>query len=106
MTVADGSNTREAKMVGPIVRGMDGDLCDAVINAIRTDNPNVEVNVDDQGGYVRITTERRCRLTRASMEDELGRPFRLADLEPALASFSGRIIVGDEEIVWHLDREG
>jgi toluene monooxygenase system protein D len=106
MAVVDGSTAHEKKMVGPIVRGMDGELCEAVINAIQTDNPDVEVNVDDQGGYVRITTERRCRLTRASMEEELGRTFRLSDLEPALASFSGRILVGDDEIIWHLDREG
>ncbi|WP_343910616.1 MmoB/DmpM family protein [Nocardioides aquiterrae] len=93
-------------MVGPILRGVDGDFCDAMINAIEIDNPDTEVVVDDQGGYIRISAERRCRLTRTTLEDELGRPFRLSDIEPNLAGFSGRIIVGDDEIVWHLDREG
>lgn len=95
-----------AKRVGPIVRGVDGEFCDAIINAILTDNPDADVDVDDQGGYVRITTEWHCRLTRASLEEELGRTYRLSDIEPNLASFAGRIIVSDDEIIWHLDRKG
>ena len=93
------------KRVGPIMRGVDGELCDAVINAIEDDNPGADVEVDDQGGYVRITTPQRCRLTRASLERELGRTFHLPELEINLAGFAGRIIVGDDEIVWHLERE-
>jgi len=77
-----------------------------LVAAIEIDNPDTEVIVDDQGGYVRISTERRCRLTRATLEDELGYSFRLSDLEPNLAGFSGRINVGDDEIIWQLDREG
>lgn len=93
------------KRVGPILRGVDGELCDAVIQAIEDDNPDADVEVDDQGGYVKITTPWRCRLTRASLENELGREFRLADIEINLAGFAGRILVGDDEIVWHLERE-
>lgn len=93
------------KRVGPILRGIDADFCDAIINAIETDNPHSDVEVDDQGGYVRITTPWRCRLTRHSVEEELGTDFRLADIEPNLAGFAGRIQFGDDEIVWHLDRE-
>lgn len=93
------------KRVGPIIRGVDGELCDAVINAIEDDNPGADVEVDDQGGYVKITTPQRCRLTRASLERELGRTFHLPELEINLAGFAGRIIVGDDEIVWHLERE-
>ncbi len=101
MTTTD----EHVKRVGPIMRGVDGELCDAVINAIEDDNPDSDVEVDDQVGYVKITTPWRCRLTRASLERELGRSFRLADIETNLAGFAGRIIVGDDEIVWHLDRE-
>ncbi|MEE6176946.1 MmoB/DmpM family protein [Mycobacterium sp. 050134] len=93
------------KRVGPIVRGVDSDFCDAVISAIEDDNPGADVEVDDQGGYVRITTPWRCRLTRDSLERELGRSFRLADIEPNLAGFAGRILVGDDEVIWHLERE-
>lgn len=93
------------KRVGPIVRGVDGEFCDALISAIEDDNPDSDVEVDDQGGYVKITTPWRCRLTRESLERELGRSFRLSDIEPNLAGFAGRILVGDDEVIWHLDRK-
>lgn len=93
------------KMVGPVVRGMDGDLAEAVITAIENDNPGLDVEVDDQGGYVRVGTEGRCRLTRASLEDALGRPFPLHRLEPSLAGFAGRMQLSDDEVVWYLERQ-
>ena len=93
------------KMVGPVVRGFDANLADAVINAIEEDNPDVEVLVDDQGGYIRIATPNVCRMTRASLEDALGRTFPLHQLEPSLAGFAGRMTVSDEEVVWYLERE-
>lgn len=93
------------KRVGPIIRGVDGELCDAVINAIEDDNPGADIEVDDQGGYVKITAPWHCRLTLASLERELGRKFNLPELEINLAGFAGRILVSDDEINWHLDRE-
>ena len=45
MTTTD----EHVKRVGPVLRGVDGELCDAVINAIEDDNPDAEVEVDDQG---------------------------------------------------------
>jgi len=100
-----GEHVTAEKRVGPILRGLDADFCDAIINAIETDNPHSDVEVDDQGGYVRITTPWRCRLTRESLEQELGCDFRLSDIEPNLAGFAGRIQFGDDEVIWHLDRE-
>ena len=97
--------SQSAKLVGPVMRGMDGELADAVIAAVERDNPGQEVLVDDQGGYIRIATERRCVLTRSTLEDELGRPFPLSSLEPALASFAGRVSTSDEQVVWYLERE-
>lgn len=93
------------KMVGPVVRGMDANLADAVITAIETDNPEVDVHVDDQGGYIRIATPNRCRLTRASLEDALGRTMALHQLEPQLAGFAGRMKLSDDEVVWYLERQ-
>lgn len=93
------------KMVGPVVRGLDANLADAVITAIETDNPDSEVHVDDQGGYIRIGTPHTCRMTRASLEDALGRPFRLHQLEPQLAGFAGRMKLTDDEVVWFLERQ-
>lgn len=93
------------KYVGPVVRGLDANLADAVIAAIEEDNPDADVLVDDQGGYIRIHTPNECRLTRASLEDAMGRPFKLHQLEPQLAGFAGRMKSSDDEIVWFLERQ-
>jgi toluene monooxygenase system protein D len=45
-------------------------------------------------------------VTRKSLEAVLGRSFRLADLEPSLSGFAGRMrYVGDEALEWYLERE-
>ena len=93
------------KLVGPLIRGVDADLAEAVIAAIEVDNPGAEVVVDDAGGYVRVNIAGRCVLTRASLAKELGRDFELSQLEPALSGFAGRMKIGDGEIVWYLERE-
>lgn len=96
---------QHVKMVGPVVRGMDPMLAEAVITAIEEDNPDVDVVVDDQGGYIRIVTPNVCRLTRASLEEAMGRTFHLHQLEPQLAGFAGRMKSTDDEVVWYLERQ-
>ena len=76
-----------------------------MIDAIEADNPDADVEVDDEGGYIRISTPNRCRLTRASLEDALGRTFKLHQLEPSLAGFAGRMKLTDDEVVWYLERQ-
>ena len=93
------------KMVGPVVRGLDANLAEAVITAIEVDNPDADVQVDDQIGYIRIATPNVCRMTRASLEEALGRSFRLHELEPQLAGFAGRMKLTDDEVVWYLERQ-
>jgi toluene monooxygenase system protein D len=45
-------------------------------------------------------------VTRKSLETVLGRRFQLADLEPSLSGFAGRMrYVGDEALEWYLERE-
>ncbi|BAY44584.1 Toluene-4-monooxygenase system protein D [Scytonema sp. HK-05] len=89
------------KLVGPVVR--DGEIAEALITAIERDNPDAQVYVDDRGGYIRIHTEKYCRVTRQSLEAALGRSCPLSQIEPALATFAGRIQSGDQEIVWYLE---
>lgn len=93
------------KMVGPVIRGMDDELARAVVEAVEIDNPDADVVVEDRGGYIRISVPQRCRLTAASLSDVLGRPFRLAELEPSLSGFAGRMRGDDDVIVWFLERE-
>lgn len=104
MTQSD-AQVSEVKRVGPVLRGVDRHFCDAVIDAIEADNPDSDVEVDDQGGYIRITVPWRCRLTRESLERELGHDFRLSDIESHLASFAGHIQTADDVVVWQLDQK-
>jgi toluene monooxygenase system protein D len=95
------------KLVGPVMRGTDRVMSDAVIEAIELDNPGAEISVEDQGGYVRIGIAQRCLLTRASMEEALGRDhFKMSELEQSLSAFAGRMRwLSDDEVEWYLDRE-
>lgn len=98
--------TVETRRVGPVIRGVDRRIADAVVDAVMIDNPEVEVSVEDHGGYVRVSCPRRCRLTRASLEEALDEPFPLSELEPALSAFAGRMrYLGDDEVEWYLERE-
>ena len=85
-------------LVGPVIR--EGALADAVIDAVTDDNPGKDVKVFERGDYVRIHTERECRLTRASIQMHLGRHFELAMLEAEMPSFKGRMESSTEEMRW------
>lgn len=85
-------------LVGPVVRA--GTLAEAVIDAVAEDNPGRDVLVLDRDDYVRIHTTGECRLTRASLEKHLGRPYQLAALEIEMPSFKGRLRTRTNEYVW------
>ena len=84
---------------GPILRT--GEIADAALDALAEDNPEKKVFVIDRGDYVRINTLGECRLTRKSMERNLGREFALPRIEIEMPSFAGRIRTSDHEIVWY-----
>ena len=94
----------EVKLVGPVIRGVDEDIIGAVIAAAERDNPEAELVIDDRGGYVRVQADGSFRLTRQSMQEELGRPFQLSEIEPSLVSFAGRLESHDEAWVWSIKR--
>ncbi|MGW4732599.1 MmoB/DmpM family protein [Streptomyces shenzhenensis] len=93
-----------AKMVGPIIRGTDAELAEAIIAAIEEDNRGKTVEVIDRGGYIRIQVEWECRLTRASLESELGSPYPLSLIESVLTAFAGRMKTTDDQLIWCLER--
>lgn len=75
--------------VGPIMRA--GDIAQAVIDAAEIDNPDKNIKVEDKKAYLRIYTENELVLYKETLEQELGRPFNMNELEINLASFAGRI---------------
>lgn len=89
-----------AGTVGPVIQS--GEVARAVVAAVEGDNAGRAVNVVDRGSYIRIEVERECVITRASVERELGRPFKLHELEVNMPSFAGRIDTSTEMIRFYL----
>jgi toluene monooxygenase system protein D len=85
--------------VGPVLRV--GDLAEAVARAIAEDNPGRRISILDRGDYVRIHTEQKCRLTRQTLERQLGQAYELRLLEIDMPSFSGRLKTRVDEYVWY-----
>jgi len=76
-------------LVGPVVRS--GEVAEAVAEAARIDNPSREVTVVDHTAYVRVQCADECVIRRETIEEALGRPFLMRELEVNLASFAGQI---------------
>ncbi len=105
MTASVTPEADQLKLVGPVIRGAEGDLADALITAMEVDNPGAQIYIDDRGGYIRINMVERCVVTRASLEDALGKSFPLVQIEPALCGFAGRIDMQEDQVVWFLERK-
>jgi toluene monooxygenase system protein D len=88
-------------LVGPVLRMVDE--LDAVVRAIVDDNPDREIEVIDRGAYVRVQAPRCLRVSRASIERQIGRPYQMRELEKILASFAGRIVTTSDEVVWRYE---
>ena len=86
--------------VGPVLR-MSDDL-DAIIAAIVEDNPGKQISVIDRGAYTRVSGDGELRVTRASIERNLGRDFQMRQLEGLMSAFAGRIDMTSEEVWWRL----
>jgi toluene monooxygenase system protein D len=85
------------RIVGPVLVG--GPTTRAVLAAI--EELNGEATIVDRQGYVRVRVPVRCVVTRAAIEQHLGRPFEMrTELEPLLASFVGRMTLDPEQVTW------
>lgn len=82
--------------VGPVVRM--GDVADAVIEAVKIDNPDREVLVEDHAAYIRVHCPWECIIREKTMSETLGRPFKMRELEVNLASFAGQIEFGTDYV--------
>lgn len=103
MSTTSSAQAYHNNLVGPVMRA--GDLATAVIEAAKVDNPGKEVFVDDKRAYIRIHTEQEMVLHRETIEEELGRPFKMNDLEVDLSSFAGQIESGDNSIRFYFTKK-
>lgn len=90
------SNAEINNAVGPIMR--QGELARAVAEAAAIDNPGKRISVDDKVAYVRVQTEDEMIIKRETIEEMLGRPFAMRDLEVDLSSFAGRIETHSDQV--------
>ncbi len=88
--------------VGPVLRS--GELAEAVIEAIRLDNPGKEIDVLDRHAYLRVSVERECIVRRSTLEQCLGRAIGMQQIEPILGSFSGQIETTEDYLRFYLER--
>ena len=96
MSTTSSAQAYHNNLVGPVMRA--GDLAMAVIEAAKVDNPGKEVFVEDKRAYIRIHAEQEMILREATIEEELGRPFKINDLEVDLSSFAGQIESQDKAV--------
>ena len=96
------SNTEPiADPVGPVLQV--GEVARAVADAAVTDNPGCRVEIRDRGSYVRVEVEGgECVLRRETIAEELGRPFKMSELELIMPSFVGRIETGGDVFRFYL----
>ena len=88
--------------VGPVLRA--GEVADAVVEALQEDNPGKEFTVEDRVAYVRAETEGECIVRAETVAQVLGRPFKIAELEVNLSSFSGRIETTDHTMRFYFEK--
>ena len=89
-------NASSNNMVGPIMRG--GELAEVMAEVAEMDNPDKDIHVTDRNAYVRIEAEHELQFNRSTIEEVLGRPFKMSELEIELGSFAGQIEVSTDHV--------
>ena len=97
-----GDEAARKNAVGPVLRA--GEVADAVVEALQEDNPGKEFTVEDRVAYVRAETEGECVVRAETVARVLGRPFKIAELEVNLSSFSGRIETTDDTMRFYFEK--
>ncbi len=89
--------------VGPVMRA--GEVAEAVKEAAHIDNPTRDILIEDMNAYVRIFADDELIITRATMEECLGRRFVMQELEVNLSSFAGRIETGSQQFRFYFTQK-
>ncbi len=82
--------------VGPVIKN--GEIGDAVLEAIREDNGGRKIAVEEHASYLRITVEKECVLRFDTVASMLGREVTRSDIESNMPSLEGFIRVDSEKM--------
>lgn len=88
------------RVVGPVMQS--GEIAQAVIEAIREDNAPKTVEVQDRGSYIRISVEDECIINRTTVEEMMGRPFKMFEMEAYMSGFNGQIETSSDHIRFYM----
>lgn len=100
---AEQGRAERADWVGPVLEA--GELADAIVEAIRVDQPAAVV--EDRESYLRVLCPSPCVVRRAEVERRTGRSFALpVDLEQVMPSFKGRLTIEADQVTWTLAARG
>ncbi len=86
--------------VGPVLQS--GEVANAVVEAVKEDNPGKNVDVQDRGSYIRIDVEKECIIRRETVEEMIGRPFKMFEMEAHMSAFNGQIETSTDFIRFYL----
>jgi toluene monooxygenase system protein D len=96
------SDDSRRNSVGPVLRA--GEVADAVVEAMKEDNPNKKFTIENRVAYVRVETEGECFIRQETLSDMLGRPISMPEVEVNLTSFAGRIETTDTYMRFYLKK--
>ena len=89
-------NSQLGRQVGPVIKN--GEVGDAVLEAIYEDNPGRKIEVEEHASYIRIKVEKECILRFDTVADMLGREVTRSDIESNMPSLEGFIRVDSEKM--------
>ena len=89
-------NPQSNRQVGPVINN--GEIGDAVLEAIYEDNQGRKIEVEEHASYIRIKVEKVCVLRFDTVSDMLGRDVTRSDIESNMPSLEGFIRVDSEKM--------
>jgi phenol hydroxylase P2 protein len=82
-------------MANTFIAFQKGEEARCIVEAIVEDNPGAIVN--EQPAMVKVDVPRRMVIRRATVEEKIGRPFDLQELQVYLITISGHLDETDDE---------
>ena len=83
------STTTDTAYAGPVLRC--GEIADAVVEAVREDNAEREIIIEEHASYIRVRVAGECIVRRETVQRMLGRPFEMREIEINMPAFAGHI---------------